>query len=34
MARRIICYFTTVSPWAYIGHAPFVAIAREHVPRA
>jgi len=30
MARRIICYFTTVSPWAYIGHAPFVAIAREH----
>jgi 2-hydroxychromene-2-carboxylate isomerase len=30
MARRITCYFTTVSPWAYIGHAPFVAIAREH----
>jgi 2-hydroxychromene-2-carboxylate isomerase len=30
MAHRITCYFTTVSPWAYIGHAPFLAIAREH----
>ena len=30
MGRRITCYFTSVSPWAYIGHAPFVAIAREH----
>jgi 2-hydroxychromene-2-carboxylate isomerase len=30
MARRITCYFTTVSPWAYIGHAPFLKIAREH----
>jgi 2-hydroxychromene-2-carboxylate isomerase len=30
MARRITCYFTTVSPWAYIGHALFLAIAREH----
>ena len=30
MARRITCYFTTVSPWAYIGHALFTKIAREH----
>jgi 2-hydroxychromene-2-carboxylate isomerase len=30
MARRITCYFTTVSPWAYTGHALFVKIAREH----
>lgn len=30
MARRISCYFTTVSPWAYIGHAPFLKIARAH----
>jgi 2-hydroxychromene-2-carboxylate isomerase len=30
MARRIICYFTTVSPWAYIGHALVLKIAREH----
>jgi 2-hydroxychromene-2-carboxylate isomerase len=30
MARRITCYFTTVSPWAYIGHALFLKISREH----
>jgi 2-hydroxychromene-2-carboxylate isomerase len=30
MARSITCYFTTVSPWAYIGHALFLKIAREH----
>jgi 2-hydroxychromene-2-carboxylate isomerase len=30
MARRITCYFTTVSPWASIGHALFLSIAREH----
>ncbi|MBV8849901.1 MAG: 2-hydroxychromene-2-carboxylate isomerase [Methylobacteriaceae bacterium] len=30
MVRRITCYFTTVSPWAYIGHALFQRIAREH----
>ena len=30
MARRITCYFTTVSPWAYIGHALLLKIAREH----
>jgi 2-hydroxychromene-2-carboxylate isomerase len=30
MARRITCYFTTVSPWAYIGHELFLSIAREH----
>ena len=30
MARHITCYFTTVSPWAYIGHALFLKIAREH----
>jgi 2-hydroxychromene-2-carboxylate isomerase len=30
MSRRISCYFTLVSPWAYFGHALFVSIAREH----
>jgi 2-hydroxychromene-2-carboxylate isomerase len=30
MARRITCYFTSVSPWAYIGHALFLKISREH----
>jgi 2-hydroxychromene-2-carboxylate isomerase len=30
MARRITCYFTSISPWAYIGHALFLDIAREH----
>jgi 2-hydroxychromene-2-carboxylate isomerase len=30
MGRRITCYFTTVSPWAYIGHAPFLSIARDY----
>jgi 2-hydroxychromene-2-carboxylate isomerase len=30
MARRITCYFTTVSPWAYIGHPLVRKIAREH----
>ena len=30
MARRITCCFTTVSPWAYIGHTPFLKITREH----
>jgi 2-hydroxychromene-2-carboxylate isomerase len=30
MARRITCYFTTISPWAYIGHALFLSIARAH----
>jgi 2-hydroxychromene-2-carboxylate isomerase len=30
MARRITCYFTTISPWAYIGHELFLKIAREH----
>jgi 2-hydroxychromene-2-carboxylate isomerase len=30
MARTVTCYFTTVSPWAYIGHELFLKIAREH----
>lgn len=30
MARTIDYYFSLVSPWAYIGHAPFMAIAEEH----
>ena len=30
MPRPIDYYFSLVSPWAYIGHAPFVAIARRH----
>jgi 2-hydroxychromene-2-carboxylate isomerase len=30
MPRPIDYYFSTVSPWAYIGHAPFLDIARRH----
>jgi 2-hydroxychromene-2-carboxylate isomerase len=30
MSRPIDYYFSLVSPWAYIGHAPFMAIAAEH----
>lgn len=30
MPRPIDYYFSLVSPWAYIGHAPFMEIARRH----
>ncbi len=30
MPRGIDYYYSLVSPWAYIGHAPFMAIAAEH----
>ncbi len=30
MPRPVDYYFSTVSPWAYIGHAPFMEIARRH----
>jgi 2-hydroxychromene-2-carboxylate isomerase len=30
MPRPIDYYFSLVSPWAYIGHAPFMSLAREH----
>jgi 2-hydroxychromene-2-carboxylate isomerase len=30
MPRQIDYYFSLVSPWAYIGHAPFMEIARRH----
>lgn len=30
MARSIDYYFSLVSPWAYLGHAPFLAIVRRH----
>ncbi|HEX2135940.1 MAG TPA: DsbA family protein, partial [Microvirga sp.] len=30
MPRPIDYYFSLVSPWAYIGHAPFMDIARRH----
>ncbi len=30
MSRRIDYYFSLISPWAYIGHRHFVAIARRH----
>jgi 2-hydroxychromene-2-carboxylate isomerase len=30
MARTIDYYFTLLSPWAFLGHAPFVEIARRH----
>ena len=30
MPRSIDYYFSLVSPWAYLGHAPFLDIARRH----
>ena len=30
MPRPIDYYFSLVSPWAYIGHAPFMDIAQRH----
>ncbi|QFU15562.1 2-hydroxychromene-2-carboxylate isomerase [Microvirga thermotolerans] len=30
MPRTIDYYFSMVSPWAYIGHAPFMEIVRRH----
>jgi len=30
MPRPIDYYFSLVSPWAYIGHAPFMEIVRRH----
>ena len=30
MAHHIDYYFATVSPWMYLGHERFVALARKH----
>ena len=30
MSRAIDYYFSLVSPWAFIGHAAFMEIARRH----
>lgn len=30
MARRISYFFSTISPWTFIGHAPFMAVAARH----
>lgn len=30
MSRRIDYYFTIISPWAYLGHALFLDIAKRH----
>src|SRR5215208_6308582 len=30
MPRPIDYYFSLVSPWAYIGHAPFTDLSRRH----
>lgn len=30
MPRRIDYYFSVVSPWAFIGHAPFMDVVRRH----
>ncbi|WP_210497043.1 2-hydroxychromene-2-carboxylate isomerase [Microvirga antarctica] len=30
MSRTIDYYFSLMSPWAYIGHAPFMDIAKRH----
>jgi len=33
MSRTIDYYFSLVSPWAYLGHAPFTELARRHGAR-
>ena len=30
MSRMVDYYFSLASPWAYLGHAPFMEIARRH----
>jgi len=30
MSRTIDYYFTLASPWAFLGHAPFLDIAKQH----
>ena len=30
MSRTVDYYFTLASPWAYLGHKPFLDIARQH----
>ena len=30
MSRSIDYYFSCISPWSYLGHAPFIAIAKKH----
>ena len=30
MSRRIDYYFSLVSPWAYLGHAAFLDLAKRH----
>lgn len=33
MSRSIDYYFSVVSPWAFIGHVPFLDVARRHGAR-
>lgn len=30
MSRSIDYYFSCISPWSYLGHAPFIALAKKH----
>ncbi|HSI41723.1 MAG TPA: 2-hydroxychromene-2-carboxylate isomerase [Xanthobacteraceae bacterium] len=30
MSRSVDYYFSIVSPWAFLGHAPFIEVARRH----
>lgn len=30
MQRRIDYYFSIISPWSFLGHAPFMAVAARH----
>ena len=30
MSQNVDYYFTMLSPWAYIGHAPFMEVVRRH----
>lgn len=30
MSRTIDYYFSTISPWSFLGHAPFMAMAQRH----
>ena len=30
MSQNVDYYFSMHSPWAYIGHAPFMEVVRRH----
>ncbi len=30
MSQNVDYYFSMISPWAYIGHVPFMEVVRRH----